>query len=243
AQYLTSTKAGFVNYTSGKVYIYRHDSEDGEKGRASLGTQMREGDRLSTDASSYAEVLLNPGSYLRVNENAEIIAQSTDSAKVRFEFVRGSIIAEIGEMEKKSPIEIVTSHGSIFIAKNGLYRIDEKGSSTLVSVRQGEIMIGTAADIAANKAAKYGRGKVVTLTVSSNPEIAKIDKDASDGFDRWSFSRANALTAANVSALRRNRTYSAFAGGWIYDSFYNCYTFMPYRGIFYSPYGFSFFNN
>src|SRR5262249_3564782 len=107
----------------------------------------------------------------------------------------------------------------------------------------GEIMIGSAADLVANKAAKYGRGKLVTLTGSSRPEVAKINKNALDNFDTWSFNRANTLTAANVAALRLNRAYGTFSGGWIYDPFYNCYTFMPYRGRFYSPYGFGFFNN
>src|SRR5262249_25170487 len=74
AQYLISAKAGFVNRVEGKVYIRRADSEDGEKGRASLGTQMRDGDRLSATANSFAETLLNPGSYLRLNENSEIRA-------------------------------------------------------------------------------------------------------------------------------------------------------------------------
>src|SRR5215475_4271932 len=74
AQYLISTKAGFINRVEGKIYILRADNEDGEKGRASLGTQMRDGDRLSSSSRSFAETLLNPGSYLRLNENTEIRA-------------------------------------------------------------------------------------------------------------------------------------------------------------------------
>src|SRR5215813_73597 len=199
AQYLISTKAGFVNRVEGKVYILRADSEDGEKGRASLGTQMRDGDRLSTTADSFAEVLLNPGSYLRLNENTEVRAVSTDLASVRFELVKGSIITEIGEANKNAPIEIATPHGILTIAKEGLIRIDEKGSATLVSVRQGEVHLGTRNDLAANKASKVGRGKVATLTGSAQPgqsDITKLDKDVVDNFDMWSFSRARALTAA-----------------------------------------------
>ena len=48
AQHLISTKAGFVNRSEGKVFILRADSEDGSKGRVSLGTQMRDGDRVIT---------------------------------------------------------------------------------------------------------------------------------------------------------------------------------------------------
>src|SRR2546425_12805744 len=69
AQYLISTKAGFVNRVEGEVYVLRADDEDGEKGRASLGTQMRAGDRLSVAAHGSAEPLVNPGSYLRLGQN------------------------------------------------------------------------------------------------------------------------------------------------------------------------------
>jgi hypothetical protein len=243
AQYLTSAKAGFVNRTEGKVYILRADSEDGEKGRASLGTQMRDGDRISTTADSFAEVLLNPGSYLRLNENTEVRAVSTNLVSVRFELIKGSVIAEVGESNKKAPIEIITPNGALSIAKDGLLRIDAKASATLVAVRQGEVHLGTREEFAANKTMKIGRGKIASLTGSPKPDLAKLDKDAVDEFDVWSFNRAQTLTAANVASLRRSRVMTAFAGGWYYNPFYNCYTFIPFRSRFFSPYGFGFFNN
>jgi hypothetical protein len=38
---MISSRAGFVNRVDGAVFIQRQDSDDGERGRASLGTQMR----------------------------------------------------------------------------------------------------------------------------------------------------------------------------------------------------------
>jgi|SRR5262245_41835293 len=243
AQYLISTKAGFVNRVEGEVYVLRADGEDGEKGRASLGTQLRAGDRLSVAASGFAETLLNPGSYLRLSENTEVRAVSVDLDSVRFELIKGSVIAEIGQIDKKTPIEIVTPHGALTIAKAGLHRIDAKGSATLVAVRQGEIHLGTRSDFAANQSLKIKRGKVLTLTGSALPgqtDVAKLDKDAIDKFDIWSFNRAQALTDANVKALSRSGVLTA---GWYYDPFYRFYTFVPSRSWFWSPYGFGFFNN
>jgi hypothetical protein len=243
AQYLISTKAGFVNRVEGEVYVLRADDEGDEKGRASLGTQLRAGDRLSVAANGFAEALLNPGSYLRLSENTEVRAVSVDLNSVRFELIKGSVIAEIGQVDKKTPIEIVTPHGALTIAKAGLHRIDAKGSATIVAVRQGEIHLGTPSEFAANQSLKLKRGKVVTLTGSAQPgpsDIAKLDKDAIDKFDSWSFNRAQALTAANVKALSRS---GVLTSGWYYDSFYNFYTFVPSRSWFWSPYGFGFFNN
>ncbi|MFN8003924.1 MAG: FecR family protein [Acidobacteriota bacterium] len=243
AQHLISSKAGFINRADGKVFILRHDSEEGEKGRASLGTQMRDGDRIFTDVNSRAELLLNPGSYLRLNENSAVRAISTNLTEVRFELLKGSANIEVGELDKKTPIEIVTPNGTVTIAKEGLHRIDAKGSVTLVAVRQGELFIGSRSDLANKSAVKVGRGKVAQLTGTPKPELAKLDKDAADDFDRWCFDRANTLMAANGSALRRSRAISPMTFGWLYDPFYNCYTFIPSRGIFYSPYGFGFFRS
>lgn len=245
AQYLISSKAGFVNRAEGRVYILRADDEDGEKGRASLGTQMRAGDRLSVAANGFAEALLNPGSYLRLSENTEVRAVSVALDSVRFELIKGSVIAEIGQIDKKTPIEIITPHGALTIAKAGLHRIDTNGSATLVAVRQGEIHLGTPADVAAKQSFKIKSGKVATLTGSAQigkSDIAKLDKDTIDKFDTWSFNRAQALTAANVRALSRSRS-GVLTTGWHFDPFFNTYTFVPYRSWFWSPYGFGFFNN
>ncbi len=252
AQHLISTKSGFVNRTEGKVFILRADSEDGSKGRASLGTQMRDGDSMITEADSYAELLLSPGSYLRLNENSEVRSINTAFGEIRFELVKGSAIAEVAtaneqvsNINKNSPLEIVTPHGTVSIAKDGIYRFDTIETNTLVQARQGELFIGDRNQFLAGKATKVKRGNAVKLTggAINNSDIAKVNKDFSDKFDGWSFNRANTLMAANISALRRSRTMSALSYGWMYDSFYNCYTFIPRRGLWYSPYGFGFFNS
>ncbi len=256
AQYLVSTKAGFVNRADGKVYIQRVDSEDGQAGRASLGTQMRDGDRLKTETDSRAEILLSPGSYLRLDQNTEVRAVSTEFMQMTFELIKGSMIVEVGidpqpigafvasarqAVTKKTPLEIVTPQGTFFAAKDTLVRVDTKTAATWIAVRQGEIRLGTRDLVAANKAEKVKRGKLVRLTGSNQPELAKVDKDQIDNFDSWSFVRAQTLVQANLSSLRQNTTLAQ--GGWFYNSFFGCYSFVPYRGYLVSPYGFGFFRN
>ena len=242
AQYLVSTKAGFVNKVDGKVEIQRKDNEDGSRGRVSLGTQMKEGDLVITGAGGRAEILLNPGSYLRLDANTEVRAVNTILTETRFEVVSGSVIVEVGEIDKKSPIEIATPDGIISINKASLLRLDVEDGVTTVAVRQGEAYRGTSQELLTKTATKIGRGKLARLddaAANSLPELAKLDKDDVDGFDTWSFNRAQSLMAANYSALQRNSVRSSLAYGWFYDPFHNFYTFIP-RGGYYSPYGFPF---
>jgi hypothetical protein len=243
AQHLISSKAGFVNRAEGKVHILRSDADETERGRASLGTQMRDGDRLMTEAGSRAEILLNPGSYLRLDENTVVRAVNTGLTQIRFEIVKGSAIVEIGQVEKKTPIEIVAPGGTLTFAKDGLHRIDARRTPTIVMVRQGELQVGTREQFLAKQTFKIGRGKTAQLTSAPKPELAKLDKDTVDEFDRWSFDRAQTLMAANLSTLRSSRTLSGLSYGWAYNPFFNCYTYIPGRGLFFSPYGFGFFRS
>ncbi|MGE0886770.1 MAG: FecR domain-containing protein [Blastocatellales bacterium] len=252
AQYLISTKAGFVNRVEGKVFIQRQDSEDGKRGRASQSTQMRDGDRIITEADSRVELLLSPGSYLRLDQNSEVQAVNTSFEQVRFELLKGAASVEISTsseqsdaISKNSPLEIITPHGAVSIGKDGLYRFDAFENNTLIQVRQGELYVGDRASYLARKAFKIKRGNAIKLNNSpvNKSEMAKINKDSADEFDAWCFGRAQTLTAANISALQRSRTMSSLRYGWFYNSFYNCYTFIPSRGLYFSPYGFGFFNS
>jgi len=171
----------------------------------------------------------------------------TSLTEPRFEVVKGSVIVEIGQLAKQTAVEILTPQGPIAMGKEGLHRIDVREDGTTVAVRQGEVYLGTIEQLLAKRAPKVGRGKMARLVGTSSlaaraqPQLAKLDKDAIDEFDSWSFNRAQTLMAANYSALRRGSMRGIFALGWYYDPFYNCYTFMPGGGLYYSPYGFPFF--
>ncbi|MCI0661361.1 MAG: FecR domain-containing protein [Acidobacteria bacterium] len=243
AQHMISTRAGMVNRTQGKVLIVRKEATDeSENGQASNGTQLRDGDKLGTESRSYAEVLLNPGSYLRLNELSEICTLNTSLTEIRVELIKGSAIIEVGEVDKKSPIEIVTPDGSIFIKKDGLHRVDVKDGKSIIAVRQGEAFLGTREEVLANRAFKVKSGKVTQLGSSSAPILAKINKDLIDDFDTWSFNRAQTLMASNNNILSRRGGIDNLGFGWLYDPFYRSYTYIPRRLSFYSPYGFCFYN-
>jgi hypothetical protein len=247
AQYLISSKAGFVNRVDGRVFIERQENANSERGRASLGTQMKDGDLLATAVESRAEVLLNPGSYIRLGEQTEVRAVNTSLSEMRFEVVKGSVIVEVGELEKQIVVEIQTPAGVISVNKSGIQRIDVTNGVTTIAVRQGEAYLGTRDQLLAKRATKIGRGKMTrlsnTFVAGSQLQMAKIDKDATiDELDAWSFNRAQTLMAANQSVLRRQQqSRIGLISGWYFDPFYNGYTFIPGGGYF-SPYGFPFFS-
>src|SRR5690348_4431182 len=81
-QYLISAKAGGVNVVSGSVTVTRND---GTAGRLVAGESLATGDKVETGGDGRAEVLLNPGSYLRVNSNSAFRFVSTDLEDLKLE--------------------------------------------------------------------------------------------------------------------------------------------------------------
>jgi len=204
---------------------------------------MRRGDQLSTEAASFAEVLLNPGTYLRLDEKSSVRAIDTSLTSINFELLSGSAILEVGEIDKRTPIRISTPNGAFYARRDGLVRFDLLSGETRVSVRQGELRTGSLEQVLANEGEKIGRGKVAVFRGSALPELAKVDRDAYDEFDVWSFGRARTLVEANNNALSRTPGVGSLASGWIFDPFSGSYTFIPRNGLFWSAYGFGFFNS
>lgn len=241
AQYLVSNKAGLVNRVEGRVNLLPQGGAIEALSKAAMGTQLNEGDRLSTESGSYAELLLSPGSYLRLNEKTEIEAVRTMFDNTRFNVLRGSVILEVGQIDKKLPLEIGTLRTVVTINKMGIYRIDVLGDEVSVSVRKGEAYLGTREQFFAKNAIKIGNNKAYRFVGSGTPQIAKLSSKVFDAFDQWSYLQAESLVAANYGMLSRTRSRGALLSGWIYDPFSNRYTYIPSSWLFVTPYGFGFY--
>ena len=241
AQYLVSSKAGFVNRVEGKVHIQAQGSAPDAMSRASLASQMKEGDRISTGVDSHAELLLVPGSYMRLNEKTVVEAVRTDLENTRFDVIQGAVIIEVGEIDKRIPVEIGTPRSVVTVTKAGIYRIDVNGKDVAVSVRKGEAFLGTREQLLGKSATKIGGNKVYRLIGDSAPQTDRLSSKVFDAFDQWSYLRAEVLVAANYSMLQRTRSRNALLSGWIYDPFMNGYTFVPGSWLFVTPYGFGFY--
>ncbi len=76
--YVISAKAGGVNYVEGQVIVAGKNKRGGNLFK---GDTVEVGDKVSTGADGKAEILLNPGSYVRLAENSsfEFLTTSLDN--------------------------------------------------------------------------------------------------------------------------------------------------------------------
>ena len=119
-KYVISAKAGGVNYVEGAVAVVR---KAGTSGYLMRRDEIQIGDRVSTGADGKAEILLNPGSYLRVGPNTafEFISTSLDDVRIRVD--SGSAIFEVYAADEFS-VAVITPKTMFDLIESGVYRID-----------------------------------------------------------------------------------------------------------------------
>ncbi|HET9532190.1 MAG TPA: FecR family protein, partial [Blastocatellia bacterium] len=191
-QFRCLTRGGMINSVEGEVFA-RIGKKDWRN--AAVRIELRNGDGLKTGPNSRAELLLNPGSFLRVSENTEIVYTDTSVNNLKLKLVKGTAIIEVAVNDRWGFIETVyslitvaTPKAEFAILPGGIYRfrVDEGGGAE-VMVRKGRV-------VASGAIIREGRRASVS---NGPPYVAPFDKDEMDGFDQWSKDRAKLLVQAN----------------------------------------------
>ena len=237
SKYLISAKAGGVNFVEGPVAIVR---KTGQSGSLIKGDQVNVGDRVSTGAIGRAEILLNPGSFVRLGENSAFEFQNTSLADLRLRLDSGTAILEIFAT-KDFTVTVQVQRSKFKLYESGIYRIDVPNNGVArLEVTKGRALAGT-------EVVKSGRAAVMNGSVAT---IEKFDKGDKDALESWSKSRAKELAKVTArldrtnmrssmlnSYMHRWNMYDSF-GVWVYDPFYHGATFLPFGYGWGSPYGY-----
>ena len=241
-KYMISAKAGGVSLTEGTVNIVRADGKSG--GFLLKGDQVEIGDTVTTAADGRAEILLNPGSYMRLGGNSTIKFRSTSLEDLRIILTSGSAMFEVFATDKFR-VNVITPKEHLAMIESGVYRIDlGPGGFGEVSVIEGKAVVGirNLTLVSHGKMASFGNGTVA---------ISKISKDKKDDLAKWSKSRAKDLakmTASLKNSGLQNSLMSSYGRGWnLFSSFglwvndpFRGYCFLPFGSGWYSPYGYGY---
>jgi hypothetical protein len=210
------------------------------------------GDVVKTGLDSHVEMLLNPGSYLRVGENSEFELTDNSLENLEVRLLRGTAIVEAtGADDTELQINITTPDARMSIIRRGLYRLNViPGDGTELIVRKGRVMLSDS-----DTKIKDGNKVVFSSSGVSVAKLQKAEKKAIDNLDTWSKERAETVAKANRKMRGRDLTlalasyndywFTGFSyrrfrtqGMWVYNGAYNCYTFIPFYGWGWgSPYG------
>jgi hypothetical protein len=239
--YVISAKAGGINFIQGNVTVLR---KNGKSGYLLKTDTLEIGDKVSTGANGKVEILLNPGSYIRLAGNSEFEFITTSLDDLKLKISRGSAMLEVFADDDFRVI-VNTPSAQFYAVKTGVYRVDVLSDGTAkIEVWDGKAQIGdTSASVV-----KSGREAVVN---GNQVAVAKFDKDEKDELEVWSRSRAKELSKINAklqkdvlhdTLLYSYRTnswnlYNSF-GLWVADASFSGYCFLPFGYGWYSPYGY-----
>jgi hypothetical protein len=237
--YVISAKAGAVNFVEGKVTVAR---QEGRSGYLLKGDELEIGDRVSTGAGGKAEILLNPGSFVRLAENSVFEFASTSLEDLQLKLGSGSAMFEV-ITDDEFTFAVNTPKAKFYIVKSGVYRVDVLGDGA------GKIEVWKGRANAGGTEIKSGRQ--ATVSDSQTATLAKFDRDEKDALEIWSKSRAKELAKINArlqNSLVRTSLMSSFYqtrwsmydsyGLWVFSRFHGSYCFLPFGYGWSSPYGY-----
>ncbi len=246
AQNVAPSHSGTVHYFEGDVSI------DGAKlvSHAGRFSDLREQSTLQT-AQGRAEILLTPGVLLRVGENTSIKMLDSRLVSTRVELLSGTAMMEdmeSGETVKDPAVTIVYKDFTAQPVKFGLFEMNSDPGQ--VKVFKGEARV-------------TGNGSTETvkdgnlLNLGTTMASAKFDTKNPDDLYLWSRDRSAYLSAGNMASARTmassgygNNGYAGwdpnamrgFNGGWYYNSYMGMYSYIPFAGTMYDPFGYGYYN-
>ena len=172
-------------------------------------TRIAEGKTLRTEEGR-AEILLGPGSILRVAPFSEVRLLSDDVSQVTVEVLEGSVIVAVSQILRDCTAEVKYGDATFRIHSRGLYRFDifPKGERWL-RVFQGQGFLVSPA-----QEQRLRAGQMVVVANASN-RITQFDPSEEDALDEWNEKRRTAIAALNKLGKKRSpfRARGLFVAG------------------------------
>ncbi len=228
AQSVISAHSGVLHYSEGTVFVGDKQAD----GKFGTFPDIKENGHLRTEQGR-AEVLLTPGVFLRLGENSEIRMVTNRLIDTRVEFLSGNAMVEVDDQLKDNSVSIVYKDFTVQLKKHGLYGFEADPAQ--LKVYNGEAEVTSQGNVV-----QVREGKMLPFTGAMAME--KFDNKDGDALWRWSKRRAEYVSVANLSAakyVKDSGTSTWNTGAWYYNPYYSMFTFIPGRGTYYSPFGYS----
>jgi hypothetical protein len=216
-QFLVSTKAGLVNYVQGTATV-------------KPATSVPAGQIIQTGSGGAVELLLNPGSYLRMAENSRIVLDKVELDNIAVSILEGSMIVEANGFTKDLPLQVTAGHLKMEVIKDGVYLFAD-----------GKIVVVDGKIRDAGNGLVYGKG--YEISNDQGYRTRKV-KTFTTSLELWSQKRDAQISQANLNVTRSlrqmpNLPVASLLDVWLWYPAFGSFIYMPgarYR----SPYGYQY---
>ncbi len=238
--YTISAKPGVVNYIEGNAFLNgRQISTENLK-----TTFLNANDTISTDIGK-AEVLLSPGVFLRLGENTQVRMISPSLTDTQIELKSGEAMVEADDILKDNRVTVIDAGNTVTVERTGLYKFSA-GDNAKVAVVEGKLDI-----YSGDRKTEVGKGHEFLLGQAKKAE--KFDAKKEDDLYAWSnvrsqynaassYQAAKDVNASSYGGVWGDFGFGGFANpGWMWNSGFNSWAWLPGGGAYYSPFGYGFY--
>lgn len=231
-----SSELGFMRISLIKGDVQMKTPEADEWGFAPINTPLAEGDQVWVPEGGRAELQLNGGTYLRLDQNSSLQILSLDRDSSQFYLAQGhAYVFYAGP--GGSVIQVDTADASTRAFDRSVFRIDVADRYTDIAVFKGYVEAENGAGTT-----RINAGRLLSLGKETEGEFAGLD--APDRWERWNRKRDARGYANNDAGARflpaELRPYSSDLEGngrWVYVPEYgNVWTPTVITGADWSPY-------
>lgn len=224
AQPIISAKSGVVAGVEGTALIDNQEIQSS----ATHFPEVKEGSVLSTQ-DGRVELMLPPGFMLRLGENGSVKMLSNRLMDTRVDLQAGSAVVEVDQTKEDYTVAVAMKNDVVNLAKVGVYRFDSNPP-------QLKVFHGSATVQVADTTVMVGSGRMLTLDGATTTQ--KFDAEQTDALDNWSRRRAESMALANVSGAQyAHQSYAQpTSNGWVYNPYFDMYTYLPMMGSMCNPY-------
>ena len=218
---------GMLNSFTGEVWI-----NGVAAGPISAGRTTLEIGRAIKTGEGMAELLLTPGSFLRLGNHSELTLEAAGIPGVRVRLGTGEALIEV--LDLQAPIVLEQNGVTAVVRKPGLYDFDAKHAVMAVYAGEAQFSKGQKQTIA---------GQGVGVRTRSLREVETHPKPGSAAF-AWSSFRSELLSSQSAASAQ---AYESDAGSrhdpaWYWNPWSASYTYLSASGAVTGPFGWPYYS-
>jgi hypothetical protein len=235
AQNTNNARPGTINYVEGQVTLNGQTLRSHSAGSAELAP----GQTVTTQ-NGKVEVLLTPGVFLRLGGNSAVTMVSPDLTKTEVQVDRGRAEVEVDLLYKQNDLLVDQGPAQTKLLKNGLYEFD--AAANTMRVFNGEAAVSPSQNATRGITVK-DHHQLALNGDRAKPQDFNAELTAnSDPLYSWGKLRADYLGQANLNLAESYAGDPGFYPGWYWAPGLYSYTWLPYDGLFWSPFGYGFYS-
>jgi hypothetical protein len=213
AQSVISTHSGVVHFFEGAVYLGDRPLE------SHLGKypSVPQGGELRTEEGR-AEVLLTPGTFLRIGDRTAIRMVANGLADTKVELSSGAAIVNVGESNPGTSVSLIYKDWRIHFLNRGAYRVNSDPPCLWVRLGKAEVFSAVGGQpISVEGGMSLPFAEVLVTEQSSG--------QPSDALSDWARGRNESISADNAIAAQIDEDPASRASDW------DGLTYFPYLGV------------